>query len=173
MRDTASEQVESVSFVTKVSRVAGALASLALLIGLVMWTWQTGTQDTSEIPVILAQSGPARDLPDEPGGLEIPHQGRSVNTLVEGTPDVLDEDAIVRAPDPMTPVEDDIVIASDPLSEIDDLLAEALEGDAAEGEADPAVDPYAPAISGMVLGLANHICIITTSSYHTTIWRWA
>ncbi|RED13835.1 SPOR domain-containing protein [Pontivivens insulae] len=151
MRDTASEQVESVSLLTKVGRVVGALASLAVLIGLAMWTWQTGTQDTSEIPVIVAQSGPAREEPEEPGGLQVPHQGRSVNTLIEGTPDVVTEEDVALAPAPMVPDQEDVVIAPDPAQEIEDLLAEAL-GDGGEdtgvaAEPDPEADPYAPVAS--------------------------
>lgn len=48
---------------------------------LIYWGISLSQMDPNEIPVIKRQAGPAREKPAEPGGLEIDHQGLSVNTV--------------------------------------------------------------------------------------------
>jgi sporulation related protein len=64
----------------------GAVASVALVIGLVYWVFQLGTRNPNEIPIIRAMEGPARTQPDSPGGTQADFQGLAVNSIQsEGT----------------------------------------------------------------------------------------
>ncbi len=60
---------------------AGAIASIALVVGLVYWVFQLGTRNPNEIPIIRAMEGPARTQPDNPGGIQANHQGLAVNAV--------------------------------------------------------------------------------------------
>ena len=53
----------------------GAIASVALVIGLVYWVFNLGTRDPNDIPIIRAMEGPARTQPENPGGTQANHQG--------------------------------------------------------------------------------------------------
>lgn len=59
----------------------GAIASVALVVGLVYWVFQLGTRNPNEIPIIRAMEGPARTQPDNPGGSQANHQGLAVNAV--------------------------------------------------------------------------------------------
>jgi len=62
----------------------GALASIALVIGVSIWTYKLGQRDAREVPIVAALEGPARVAPDDAGGLQVAHQGHSVNSVLEG-----------------------------------------------------------------------------------------
>ena len=62
----------------------GAAASIALVIGVSVWTFRLGQRDAMEVPIVAALEGPARVTPDDAGGLRISHQGRAVNSVLEG-----------------------------------------------------------------------------------------
>lgn len=59
----------------------GALCSLALVLGLGVWGYQTIQRDVSGVPVIQALPGPMRIQPENPGGSQASHQGLSVNSV--------------------------------------------------------------------------------------------
>ncbi len=59
----------------------GAIASVALVVGLVYWVFQLGTRNPNEIPIIHAMEGPARTQPNDPGGAQANHQGLAVNAV--------------------------------------------------------------------------------------------
>ncbi len=60
---------------------AGALTSVALVVGLGVWGYRLAVRDVTGIPVIRAIEGPARIAPQVPGGQLAAHQGLSVNTI--------------------------------------------------------------------------------------------
>jgi len=60
------------------------LASIALVIGVSIWTYKLGQRDAREVPIVAALEGPARVAPDDAGGLQVAHQGHSVNSVLEG-----------------------------------------------------------------------------------------
>ena len=84
MRKQASDGTESTGLWGRIGRGVAALVSLALVVGLGMWVWRIGTQDVTQVPVILAQNGPMRVQPEDPGGTQAPHQGLEVNDVVAG-----------------------------------------------------------------------------------------
>ncbi|MCL5778545.1 SPOR domain-containing protein [Limibaculum sp. FT325] len=52
----------------------GAGVALALIAGLVLWSWQLATREPGEVPLIRAAVSPAKERPADPGGAGTPHQ---------------------------------------------------------------------------------------------------
>lgn len=65
---------------------AGALTSVALVAGLTVWGYRLMVRDVSGVPVVRALEGPARVVPEDPGGRQTAHQGLAVNRVTaDGT----------------------------------------------------------------------------------------
>jgi hypothetical protein len=80
---------------------AGALTSVALVIGLGYWGYRLAVRDMTGIPVVRAMEGPMRTAPDDPGGVIASHQGLSVNSVAgDGGTSAL-ADRLVLAPPPV------------------------------------------------------------------------
>ncbi|MFN7268272.1 MAG: SPOR domain-containing protein [Cereibacter sp.] len=79
---------------------AGAVTSIALVLGVVIWGYKLAVRDVSGIPVVRALEGPMRVAPQDPGGEVTAHTGLSVNAVAaEGAAAQL-PDQIVLAPRP-------------------------------------------------------------------------
>jgi len=63
---------------------AGAVASIALIVGVAFWTYHLGLRDAMDVPIIQAMAGPAKVAPEDPGGKVVPHQGLAVNEVLAG-----------------------------------------------------------------------------------------
>ncbi|WP_245216388.1 SPOR domain-containing protein [Sagittula salina] len=61
--------------------LAGAAASLALIVGVGVWGYGVMARDVSGVPVVQAVAGPMRIAPADPGGTLADHQGLAVNTV--------------------------------------------------------------------------------------------
>ncbi|GGH51212.1 SPOR domain-containing protein [Frigidibacter albus] len=119
----------------KLVNSAGALTSLALIVGLGIWGYKLAVRDVTGVPVIAALEGPARVAPENPGGELAQHTGLAVNTVAAlgeaaGTADELrlaprptglaDEDlpmaemgtASIVPRDTLAPVEDPLPLAN-------------------------------------------------------------
>ncbi|SNT68818.1 Sporulation related domain-containing protein [Paracoccus seriniphilus] len=78
------------SFSSRIGRLThylGALASVALMVGLMAWGWQLVSRDVSGVPVIRAVAGDARTAPEDPGGELSSYTGYAVNSVAEGAPE--------------------------------------------------------------------------------------
>lgn len=64
-----------------VTNLFGAAASLALIVGVGIWSYQLFMRDVSGVPVVRAAEGPMRVQPEDPGGQQAQHQGLSVNDV--------------------------------------------------------------------------------------------
>ncbi|QFT59730.1 Sporulation related domain protein [Sulfitobacter sp. THAF37] len=94
----------------KLTNVAGAAISLALIAGIGVWGYKLLVRDVSGIPVVRAASGDMRVRPEEPGGELADHQGLSVNVIAaEGTAGK-PADELRLAPRPVDLTEDDQVV---------------------------------------------------------------
>lgn len=62
-------------------RLAGAVSSLALVVGFAVWGYKLAVRDARGVPVIQAIEGPMRVAPEDPGGEIANHQGLAVNTV--------------------------------------------------------------------------------------------
>lgn len=80
---------------------AGAVVSLGLVIGTVVWAYQLSTRDVSGVPVIRALEGPMRVAPADPGGTQAAHQGLAVNRIAEGADSAPVPDRLILAPPPV------------------------------------------------------------------------
>ncbi|MDP0925830.1 SPOR domain-containing protein [Paracoccus onubensis] len=82
----------------RLTHYLGALASVALMIGLMVWGWQLISRDVSGIPVIHALGGEARSTPEDPGGELTNYTGYAVNNVAEGADTVpVDQVAVVSS----------------------------------------------------------------------------
>jgi hypothetical protein len=66
---------------SRLVNMAGAVCSIALIVGLGVWGYKLAVRDVSGIPVVRALEGPLRMSPDNPGGAVTMHQGLSVNAV--------------------------------------------------------------------------------------------
>ena len=129
----------------RVTHYMGAVASVALMVGLMAWGWQLVSRDVSGVPVIRAVQGEARTTAEEPGGQLTNHTGLAVNSVAGGQ--VLsptDQVAIAPAPvdlsaddvamgelgatahEPSNPSETPLTFAGEPIVPLSDSEARAL-----------------------------------------------
>lgn len=87
--------------VQRIVNIAGAVTSLALVIGLGIWGYKLAVRDVKGVPVIQAMEGPMRIAPEDPGGAIADHQGLAVNELAETGAATPPPERLVLAPRPM------------------------------------------------------------------------
>ncbi|WP_082899279.1 SPOR domain-containing protein [Sulfitobacter sp. EhC04] len=152
----------------KLTNLAGAVVSLALVAGIGVWGYKLLVRDVSGIPVVRAASGEMRIRPEDPGGELADHQGLSVNVIAAegsaGKPadqlrlapkpvDLSDEDQVVQAamvtdaPQQQTPaaapaaeVSADEVASALESGDVDDLVAKLTNGVTPLAEVDDETD---------------------------------
>lgn len=90
---------------------AGALTSLALVIGLGVWGYKLAMRDVTGIPVIAAIEGPARVAPENPGGELAQHRGLAVNTVAAVGEAAETADRLTLAPQPVALTDEDLPMA--------------------------------------------------------------
>lgn len=78
--------------------MTGAATSLALVIGLCVWSYNLATRDTTHIPVVRALEGPMRIAPEDPGGEVTAHMGLAVNDVAASGVAANPSDKLVLAP---------------------------------------------------------------------------
>lgn len=81
--------------------IAGALTSLALVVGLGVWGYKLAVRDVNGVPVIQAMEGPMRIAPADPGGEIADHQGLAVNDVAEAGVAMPPPEKLVLAPRPV------------------------------------------------------------------------
>lgn len=79
-------------------RMAGAVASLALMIGVGVWGYKLMMRDVTGIPVVRAMEGPMRIAPEDPGGQVTDHTGLAVNAIAAAGSAAPPEDVLTLAP---------------------------------------------------------------------------
>ncbi|WP_299416363.1 SPOR domain-containing protein [uncultured Sulfitobacter sp.] len=107
--------------VTKLTNLAGAVVSLALVVGVGVWGYKLLVRDVTGIPVVRAAAGEMRVRPENPGGQLAQHQGLSVNEVaVVGASEALAEQ-VRLAPQPTDLAEED-----QPMPQIEDAAVTAI-----------------------------------------------
>ena len=92
--------------------LAGAVGSLALIVGIGVWGYKLVMRDVSGVPVVRAIEGPMRVQPESPGGTPADHQGLAVNTVAaEGTA-APPADRLILAPRPVSLADEDAAMGS-------------------------------------------------------------
>lgn len=111
--------------IAKLTNLAGAVISLALVVGVSVWGYKLLVRDVSGVPVVRAAEGPMRVQPEDPGGRQASHQGLAVNAVAaEGTA-AKPADRLILAPKPL-----DLTLEDLPKSEL------AAQADAPSSDAD-------------------------------------
>jgi cell division septation protein DedD len=83
--------------------IAVAVASMATVIIAIWYAWSAGQSDMdSPPPIIQADSSPVKVAPEEPGGMEVPHQENEVFSAIEDEPEEPVEELL---PPPEEPVD--------------------------------------------------------------------
>lgn len=96
--------------------IAGAVCSIGLITGVLVWGYNLAVRDVSGVPVIRAAEGPMRIAPPSPGGTVADHQGMAVNAIPElGSAEPLPEE-IILAPEPVRLGLEDEPGLADPLT---------------------------------------------------------
>ncbi len=87
--------------------IAGAVMSLALLVGVGIWGYKLLARDVTGVPVVRAVEGPMRIQPAEPGGEPADHQGLAVNDVAARGSAAAPADRLVLAPQPVRLMDED------------------------------------------------------------------
>ncbi len=125
---------------------AGAVTSVALILGLGVWGYDLAVRDVRGIPVIQALEGPARVAPDNPGGELASYQGMAVNKIAADGTAGAPADQLTLAPRPEALSAEDqpmAALAASAEAEVPDPLAPDSEGGAVSAIPDgaPGVAP--------------------------------
>ena len=137
--------------------IAGAVTSLALVVGLGFWGYKLAVRDVRGVPVIQALEGPMRIAPEDPGGEIADHQGLAVNTVAAvGTAAPLPE-KLVLAPRPVELAPEDTAGLGG--SEMPELEAASAPAAALTADADIALAAEPPVESATPTGVAMDVAI--------------
>lgn len=149
--------------VSRLVNIAGAVSSVALVIGLGVWGYNLAVRDVNGVPVIRAMDGPMRMTPENPGGEVADHQGLAVNDVAAIGVAQPPPDRLLLAPRPVELTDEDLPgLASAQIPESDAARAPALVPDgpqvAESRSASPAIpvlpgatpDPVTDAVQGVV-----------------------
>lgn len=96
-----SARMPSAAGAQRMANLAGAVVSLALVVGLGVWGYKLLARDVSGVPVIRAAAGPMRVAPETPGGRPADYQGFSVNQVAAEGAAAKPADRLVLAPKPV------------------------------------------------------------------------
>lgn len=96
----------------RLANALGALASLALVVGIVIWGYKLVMRDVHGVPVVRAIEGPLRVQPENPGGESASHQGLAVNRIAAEGSAAPTADTLRLAPRPITLDTEDVPMAS-------------------------------------------------------------
>lgn len=92
--------------------LAGAVCSVALILGLGFWGYRLAVRDVAGVPVMRAMAGPMRLAPVDPGGNQAAHQGLSVNAVAATGTSAPVADQVTLAPRAMELDPDDTAVAA-------------------------------------------------------------
>lgn len=104
--------------------LAGATASVALVVGLGLWGYRLAVRDVTGVPVVLALEGPMRIAPTDPGGEVADHQGLAVNAVAEVGVAAPPPEKLILAPRPVELAPEDTAgLAVQPIPGLVDVSA--------------------------------------------------
>lgn len=137
-----SPDVSRDNSLVKMTNIAGAVVSLALVAGIGVWGYKLMVRDVTGIPVVRAAEGDMRVRPEDPGGQLARHQGLAVNAIAAQGVAEGPVDRVILAPSATQLSAEDQPVqvkAAAPIVQPDALPAARAE--ATELPADPAGPP--------------------------------
>ena len=93
--------------VGRLVNLAGAALSIALMVGVGVWSYRLMVRDVTGVPVIRAMSGPIRTSPEDPGGRQAAYQGLAVNSVAAEGGAASAAQVIALAPPPVELTDED------------------------------------------------------------------
>jgi hypothetical protein len=109
VQDARDGRASAVKTLGTVTNWTGAAVSLALIVGIGVWSYKTLARDVSGVPVVRAASGePMRIQPDDPGGSPALHQGLAVNSVAAAGVAEKPADRLILAPAPVSLSDEDL-----------------------------------------------------------------
>jgi len=147
LRAARERGAEPAAQASKLMQWVGAVVSLALVIGVIYWVFELGRRDATEVPVIQAMAGEARELPTNPGGPEVDNQGLQVNEVLGSDATAPVEPETILAPPPQRVVVEDVTPppAEEPGPEPILVPTETITETIAEATPEAATPPPLPA----------------------------
>ena len=114
----------------------GAMVSVGVLGVMVYWGLQLVQRDPNEVPVIRAMEGPARILPEDPGGTKSSYTGLAVNSVQSEGEAEKPSDRVVLAPAPRSLLPEDVPVQK--LAQVEDqpvaeLILDSVENAISDG----------------------------------------
>lgn len=111
--------------------IAGAVSSVALILGLGIWGYKLAVRDVAGVPVMRAMSGAMRIAPADPGGVQAINQGLTVNAVAAMGSAVPDAGRIVLAPEPTALTSEDQPVQQAEAAAVEPLMLQDTEAAAA------------------------------------------
>lgn len=110
------------------THIAGAVSSVALILGLGIWGYRLAVRDVTGVPVMRAMAGAMRIAPADPGGAQALNQGLTVNAVAAMGSALPAAEQITLAPAPATLLPEDAAPADTQVAEVQaaDGVAQAL-----------------------------------------------
>lgn len=109
--DLDAARVSSANPLVTFTNIAGAVISLALILGVAIWGYRLLVRDVTGIPVVRAASGEMRVRPEDPGGQLAQNQGLSVNRVAAEGSAARPADRLRLAPQPVDLLPEDHLTA--------------------------------------------------------------
>ncbi|MEL7092488.1 MAG: SPOR domain-containing protein [Pseudomonadota bacterium] len=107
MADDAPAHEQRRNQLKQLTNFAGAVASLALIAGVAVWSYNLIVRDVSGIPVVQAASGEMRVRPADPGGQLAQNTGLAVNEVAAGATTSEPTERLLLAPAPLDLAQED------------------------------------------------------------------
>ncbi len=147
----------------RLTNVAGAVASVALVIGVGIWGYKLMVRDVSGIPVVRAMEGEMRVRPDNPGGDLAQHQGLAVNQVAADGGAAAPADRLVLAPQPVELTEEDMPMDDQAVAIVQQAIADQARDAASQTpvETVPAVDPARVAAAAETGSVEDLVAVLT------------
>lgn len=163
-QDTYSDtSASAANLLARFTNLAGAVASVALMIGVGVWGYNLMVRDVSGIPVVRAMEGEMRVRPDDPGGDLAQHQGLAVNQVAADGGAAAPADRLVLAPQPVELTEEDLPMDDQAVAIVQQAIADQARDAAAETpvETVPAVDPARVAAAAESGSVEDLVAVLT------------
>ena len=102
----------SPNYLTNLTNFMASGLSAALIVGVSVWGYQLMMRDVTGLPVVQAQQGDMRVVPDNPGGQLALNQGLSVNEVAASGTVAVPTDTLVLAPKPIQLATEDMPVST-------------------------------------------------------------
>lgn len=128
--------------------VLGAVASVALVVGVGVWGYKLVMRDVSGVPVVRAAEGPMRIQPEKPGGTPADHQGLAVNAVAAEGSAAAPADRLILAPRPVSLTDEDLPAGELKLTKAVHVIEEPISNREAAELRQNAVDALVAELAG-------------------------